>query len=294
MNKKFLTAAVAAAVAVVVLVGAYFGLARYASNAARTHVDAAITKTGPAANVVYKDVSYNLFTRQTVISDVSILPPGGVAPIRIKEVVVRSIDEATPIPTFLALDIRGIQLDPATFGVTEAARFVALGYVGPMVCDLGIDYAYAKDKRVLSLNAISLSIKDAATIRLSLTLGNMDFDPTQAATLLFTYPRILLQQAELVYTDASLLERVLKEEAAKKRIDVASLKKSLAVDADAALRRDQSPLSAAILTALKQFIENPRQLSISVTPAKPIPLGEIGRGGSPEAVAKLLNLQVKS
>jgi len=291
MNKKLL----AAGLAVLVLAGAYLGLTRYASNAARAQVDAAIAKAGPAAaNVVYKDVSYNLLTHRTVISDVSILAPGGVAPTRINEVVVRSIDDASPTPAFLAMDIRGIQLDPAAFGARDAARFAALGYAGPLSCDLGVDYAYAKDKRELAVHAVSLSAKDVGAVRLSLTLGNMDFDPNAAATLLFTYPRILLKQAELVYTDASLMERVLKEEAAKQGVEVASLKKSLAADADAALQKEQSPLSAGILTALKQFIENPRQLSISVAPVSPVPLGEIGRAGSPEAVAKLLNLQVKS
>ena len=290
MNNKFL----AAAVAVVVLAGAYFGLTHYASNAARSRVDAAIAKAGPAANVVYKDVSYNLFTRQTVIADVSILPPGGLAPTRIKEVVVRSIDETSPTPAFLAMDIRGIQLDPATFGPADTARFAALGYTGPLTCDLGIDYAYARDKRELTLNAISLAIKDVATLRLSLALGNLDFDPKQAATLLFTYPNLLLLRSELVYTDASLMERVLKQEAAKKGVDVATLKKTMAADADEALQKEHSPLLASVVTALKQFIENPRQLSISVTPTAPVPLGAIGRAGSPEAVAKLLNLQVKS
>lgn len=290
MNKKLL----AVGIAVVILAGAYFGLNRYASNAARAHIDAAIAKAGPAANVVYKDVSYNIFTRQTVISDVSILPPGGVTPARISEVVVRSLDDASPTPAFMAVDVRGIQIDPAALGGPDAARFAALGYAGPLSCDLGIDYNYARDKRELTVGAITLSVKDVGAIRLSLALGNLDFDPNQAATLLFTYPRILLNRAEMVYTDASLMERVLKQEAAKKGVDVATLKKTLAQDADAALQEEQSPLLTGVVTALKRFIENPRQLTISVSPAAPLPLGEIGRAGSPEAVAKLLNLQVKS
>ena len=290
MNKKLL----AAGIADLVLAGAYFGLTRYASNAARAHVDAAIARTGPAANIVYKDVSYNLLTRQTIVSDVSILAPGGLVPTRINEVVVRSLDETSPAPTFMAMDIRGMTIDPASFGAADAARFAALGYAGPLSCDLGVDYAYAKDKRELAVNAVSLSAKDVGTVRLSLILGNMDFDPNSAATLLFTYPRILLQRAELVDTDASLVERVLKQEAASQGMDVAALKKDMVADADAALQKGQSPTMASVVAALKQFVENPRQLSISVTPATPVPLGEIGRAGSPEAVAKLLNLQVKS
>ncbi|MHC1791024.1 hypothetical protein [Solidesulfovibrio sp.] len=290
MNKKLLAAGIVA----LVLAGTYFGLGLYASKAARAQVEIAVARMGPAANVAYKDVSYNILTGHTVIDDVSILPPGGLTPARIDRIVVRSLDQTSPNPAYMAVDVHGLQLDPAALGRADAARFAALGYSGPLPCDLSVDYNYARDKRELTVNAVSLSVKDVGAIRLSLTLGNLDFDPDQAANLLFSYPRILLGRAELVYTDASLVERVIKQEAAKQGVDVATLKKTMAADADATLETAKSPLMASVVTALKQFIENPRQLSMSVSPATPLPLGEIGRAGSPEAVAKLLNLQVKS
>lgn len=289
MNKK---ARIAVSV-VLFLVVAYLGLSFYATDAARARIDASIKKW-PPNTFVYKDVSHNLFSGQTVIAGVSILPPGGVTTTRIDRIVIRRLSDDAPNPTSLAVDIQGMTIDPAALGSADAARFTALGYTGPLSCDLGIDYEYAKDKRELALNAVTLSIKDVCALRLSLTLGNLDFDPNQAAKLLFTYPSILLARAELVYTDASLMDRVLKQEAAKKGVDVATLKKTMIDDADAALLKGKNPPSAEITAALKQFIENPRQLSISLTPARPVPLGDIGRAGSPEAVAKLLNLQVKS
>lgn len=289
MNKKLF----AGCIAILVLAGAYFGLTWHATNTARARIDAA-TKKWPPNTFVYKDISHNLFSGQTVIAGVSILPPGGVVTTRIDKIVIRRLSDDAPNPSSLAVDLQGMSIDPAALGSHDVARLTALGYTGPLSCDMGIDYDYAKDRRELALNAVTLSIKDVCALRLSLTLGNLDFDPNQAANLLFTYPNILLTRAELVYTDASLMDRVLKQEAAKKGVDVATLKKTMIDDAETAVQKAQSPSSVEIAAALKQFIENPRQLSISLTPARPVPLGDIGRAGSPDAVAKLLGLQVKS
>lgn len=290
MNKKLLAAGLAA----LVLAGAYFGLSLYASKAARAQVDIAIAKMGPAANVVYKDVSYNILTRHTVIADVSILPPGGLTPARIDRIVVRSLDQTSPNPAYMALDVHGLQIDPAALGSADAARFAALGYSGPLSCDLTLDYAYARETRELDIKTLSLAVRDVGAIRLSLALGNLDADPERPATLLLTYPRLLLKRADLAYTDDSLVERLLKQEAARRGSDVAAVKQALIKDARDAMPQEQSPLLAGALTAFAQFIENPHQLSISATPPVAVPLGDLGRAGSPEAMAKALNLQVKS
>jgi len=289
MSKKL----VAGIVAVVVLVALYFGLTIYASGKAAEQVDAAIAKGGPAVHVSYTKVAYNILNKQTAISGVSILAPGSPTPVRVGEVLVRRLDETSPTPAFVAVDFKGIEVDLKSLG-DDAAAAAALGYKDTLYCDLGIDYAYAKDKKDLDLKTLSLAVKDVGSLSVSLHLGNVDIDPNQAATLLFTYPQILLHQASVTYKDASLMERLLKAEAAKSGIDVATLKQNLSRDADEALQGQTNPLLAGALTAVKQFINNPKELSISASPAKPLPLGQIGNAATPDAVAAMLNIQIKS
>ena len=289
MNKK---SRIAVRIALLLVV-AYLGLSHYASDVARTRVDAAIAKQG--GKFTYKNVSYNLFTQQTVISDISILPPGAMTTSHIDKVVVRRIAGNSSTPSSLAVDIKGLMIDSAIFGEAGAAQLAALGYTGPWPCDMSIDYNCLLDKRELTLQSF-YEAKDVGSLRLNLVLGNIDYDGKKPPTTfaLALAPNITLLRLELAYVDDSLLERVLKQEAAEKGVDVPTFKTTLADQSEAFLQKKQLPHTASIMTALKQFIENPRQLSISATPATPVSLGEIGSAGSPEAVAKLLNLQVKS
>lgn len=275
---------------------AYLGLSHYATDVARARLDASIKKWPPNA-FVYKDVSHNLFTRQTVISDISILPPGAVNTTRIGKIVIRRMADDGPNPSFLAMDIQGMTFDPAAFGSAAAAQCATLGYAGPLTCDLSIDYTFDKKQRQLAMNTVFLSVKDVGAVRLGFTIDNTDFDINEVASgQLMLNPRVRLQGAELVYTDASLMEHVLKREAAKKGVAVASIQKIIAddIDTDVALQRELNPPLVGVLTALRQFVENPRQITLSITPAAPVSLQEIGGAGTPAAMVKLLNLQAKS
>jgi hypothetical protein len=289
MHKKVL----AGIVAVVVLTGLYFGVTMYASNMAAKQVDITIAKMGPGISATYKNVSYNILNKHVAIDDVVIMAPGAPQPLRIMQILVKSLDQTSPTPAFMAMDFKGIVIDLKGLG-EEAAAVTELGYADTLSCDLGIDYVYARDKKDLDLKKLSVTVKDAGTLNLSLRLGNIDIDPNQTVALLFTYPRVLLQQASLTYQDDSLMDRLLKAEAKKTGCDVAAVKQKLTGDADAALSGQNNELLAATLTAVKKFINNPKELSISATPATPVPLGKIDEAATPDAVSRMLNLQIKS
>jgi hypothetical protein len=289
MNKKVLVGIVA----VVVLIGLYFGVTMYASNMAAKQVDIAIAKMGPGISASYKNVSYNILNKHVAIDDVVIMAPGSPQPVRIKQLLVKDLDQTSPTPAFMAMDFKGIVIDLKSLG-SDAAVAAELGYADTLSCDLGIDYVYARDKKDLDLKNLSVSVKDVGTLNLRLHLGNIDIDPDQTVALLFTYPRVLLQQASLSYRDDSLMERLLKAEAKKIGCDVAVVKQKLTQDADAALSGQNNERLAAALAAVKKFINNPSELSISATPITPVPLGQIGGDATPDAVSRMLNLQIKS
>ena len=285
----------------VVFVVAYYGLTSYASDVARARIDAAVAKQG--GKVQYKKVSYNLFTRQTTIRDISIQPPGVATLTHIDEIIVRRIDMDSPRPTFLAMDLRGFKFDPAVLGPTGAAAFAGLGYTGPLSLDISLDYDCLLEKREVTIHS-RYEAKDVGALRLSLRCGNIDYPSGGKPVLdssggkLVLSPDILakitMQQAELAYVDASLMERILKRVAAQGGLDVPTLKKSLVAQSEAFWQQSKIPHAADIAAAFKSFIENPRQLTFSMNPATPVPLGAIIKANSPATIANLLNLQVKS
>lgn len=284
-------------VAVVAIVAAaYFGLNAYASKQAAKRVDAVLAGLGPRLRATYATVDYDLLTRETAVRGVS-LSVAGLPSIPVREVLVRRLDESTPNPAFADLELRGIVLDPATVG--EAETLAALGYAGPVLCDWGIRYAYSRERHELDLQRLSVTVKDAGSLAISLRLGNLDLpvDERQAQRFLLTdLARVVLVDAAVTYTDDSLMERALRRDAKEQGIGVEQLKDGLQRQAQAilALPDGKSPQVTGAVAAVKRFIAKPERLSITVKPAVPTPLDQLRTLTSPDAAAKLLNVQVTS
>jgi len=277
----------------VVLVGGYFGATKYVSNVAAKKVDDVVVKMSGNVDIRYKDVTANLFNKQVVISDVTVAPVGSTEKTHIAKITISGIDTDSATPAFLQMSVDGIEVNLATLG-EDAKALTDLGYTDKIVCDFSMDYAFNKEKRELNIKNISLGAKDAGEINVSMRLGNVSLDPKEAAGLLFTYPKVILYDLKVTYTDASLVGRIMQSEAKKQQKDVAEVKKNLIADIDAAIASQQDDFAKSALTAVKQFINAPKMLSISATPEKPVLLERLMRAGSPKETIDLLHLQVKS
>ena len=271
----------------------FYGLTQYASDVAKSRIDAAIAKQGPNVTFHYGKISYNLFTQHTVINAVSMRGPGMAVPVFAKEVIIRRIDLDSPKPTYVSFDILGIELEPSALGKEVATELAALGYAGPWASDVTVDMDCLVEKRELKSHMV-YAAKDVGSLRLDFVLGNLDYTAVKPEAIMASMFNCALKQAEMAYTDASLIERIFKQNAAKQGMDLPAYKKQLAGQLDAALQHSPKPLPQAFGRALKQFVENPRQLTISANPAAPVSFMELLKAGTPEAVANLLALDIKS
>lgn len=278
---------------IVVLAIAYFGLTQYASHVAKTRLDDAIAKQGPFVQIHYGNVSYNIFTQHTVIRAVSFTGPKMAAPIFAKEVIIRRLDLDSPKPTYASIDVLGIELEPSSLGKEAAAELAALGYAGAWSCDVTVDMDSLVEKRELKTHMV-YAAKDVGSLRLDFVLSNLDFAATKPEAAMASLFNCALKQAEMAYVDASLVERIFKQNAAKQGLDLPAYKKQLVGQLDAALQHSPKSLPQAFINALKQFVENPRQLTISANPTAPVSFMDLLKAGTPEAVANLLALDIKS
>lgn len=278
---------------IIFLAIAYFGLTQYASHVAKTRLEAAIAKKGPYVQILYGNVSYNIFTQNTVIRAVSFKGPKMAVPIFAKEIIVRRLEMDSPKPTSVSMDILGIELEPSALGKEGAAELAALGYAGPWTCDVTVDMDCQVEKRELKTHTL-YAAKDVGSLRFDFVLSNLDWAANTPEALMATLFTSAVKQAEIAYIDASLAERIFKKNATQQGLDLPTYKKQLTDQLDASLRQSPTPLSEAFVHALKQFIENPRQLTISANPAAPVFFGAILKTGSPEGIANLLALDIKS
>jgi len=90
---------------------------------------------------------------------------------------------------------------------------------------MDIDYIYDRQKKELFLKRFALSAKNMGSVAMDIHLGNIAFDQSQLIGLLFTYPSILLYDGKILYTDDSLMTRIMQSEAKKAQRTLLTIKK---------------------------------------------------------------------
>jgi len=278
---------------VVVLIAAYFVITMYASHVAKERADLVMAKIANFADVDYKKLSVDLLEMDVRISDILLSPANGEEKIKIDEIIIHDIDNKSDIPAFLSVSINGIELNLQESG-EETRRIRELGYTDKLLVNLKADYIYEKGKKELNVKKIGIGADDAGEINISFNLGNIDLNPEQILGLLFMYPQIIFYKARVTYEDESLVERLIKLGAKEKNIDAAEFKMSLIQGIKEEIEKENDDFIKKALVEIKKFIDDPKKLSISVSPSKPYPLGLIMRLNNVKEVIKLLNIRIKS
>ncbi len=278
---------------VVVLIAIYFLITMYASKVAEERVNLAIAKVANFTAVDYKKVSVDLLGMNVRISDIVVSPLDATEKIKIDEIIIHDIDDKTAIPAFLSISINGIELNLQEPG-KEATKIRELGYTDKLLVNLNVDYIYEKEKKELNVKKIGIGADDAGEINVSFNLGNINLNPEEILGILFMYPQIILYEARVTYEDDSLVERLIELGAKGENIDAAEFKMSLIQEINKEIESEKDDFTKKALVEIKKFIDDPEELSISVSPSKPCPLGIIMLLNDPKDIIKLLNIRIKS
>ncbi len=279
----------------IVMVAIYAGVKIYASSIAAEKVDKAIVKVSDYADIDYKKVSAELLGMDVKISGVTISPVNSKDIFTIDEIVIREIKGNGDIPTALSAACNGIELDPDKLE-DDTEELKELGYE-KITANLNIDYSYNSEKKEIDIQEINIDADNMAEITARFQLSNIAVEainPKELISLLFTLPQVLFHSAEIRYDDDSLVKRLLEYDARKKGLSSKEYKEALFTAIDKAIAEEEDKLLQDFLKEVKKFLEDPKELSISMIPEKPCPVARIIRAGKAKKIIKLLNIQIKS
>lgn len=304
---------------VAVLIVIYFGIKMYASNIAEKRINFAIAKAVNFVDVDYKKVSVDLPWMDVRISDILVSPTFAKGKLKIDEIIIHDIDSKSKIPSFLSVSIKGIELNlEEPWQLVEEIRL--LGYTDRLMINFNINYIYEKGKKELNVKNIGIGVDGAGEINVGFYLGNIDFNQKEILGIplifMFTggtgggrgsiatqskndprrvYSPIILYEAKVTYRDYSLAERIIKYVAKDYGdINAEGLKMSLIQTIEHEIEKEKDGFTKKALVSMKKFIDDPKELSISVSPSKPYPLGRIMRVVDLKDIIKLLNIRIKS
>lgn len=277
----------------VLLIAIYFGVEMYASNVAERKVNEAIANAVYFADIDYKRVSFDLFGMDVRISDISVSPANAKEKFQINEIIIHDIDDKSDIPSFLSFSCNGIELNIQDFG-ENAKQLRNLGYNDKLRVNLNVNYAYNKEKKEIDIKKIGIGADKVGEISASFRLGNISLESKEITSLLFSFPQVIFHEAKIEYDDDSLVKRLMKLGAEKQQVSRKDFKKTLIQEFKQEIKKEKDDFTKKSLSEIKEFLEDPEEISISASPSKPYPVGRIMRTNDPKDIIKLLNIQIKS
>ncbi|MDQ7031648.1 MAG: hypothetical protein Q9M37_02880 [Desulfonauticus sp.] len=278
---------------VILLLISYIGVKNYAKQKAEEKINREIAKMANVAHIDYKDVSVNLFSSDIHIYNVEVSPVNSNNKFTIKEISIYDFDDKSSPPTFLNLEVEGLSLpinqikDPAM-----KKTLTDLGYKDKLSLNYSIKYHYDKDDKKLKLDKFKIGADELGDLKINFVLGNLDLDPNKVGALIFTYPQVILYKLKIKYEDDSLVERILKLQAKQQNKTVKQLKKEIEENIKKQIAATNNKIIKEALDEFIDFIDNPDEITISIKPDKPLPLGRLMRENNPFELIKLLNVKV--
>lgn len=278
---------------VVALIAIFIGVKMYAANVAEAKVNKAIEKVANFVDIDYKNVSIDLIGMDVRVSGILVSPADAKEKIKIDEIVVYDIDDKSDLPAYLSMACNGIELNIKDLG-EDARQLVELGYTDKLMVNVSADYFYDKEKKELDMKKLSIGADDVGKIILSFRLGNISLEPKELAGLLFTFPQLIFHEAKIEYNDDTLAERLIKLGAKEQQVSPEEFRKFLIENVETEIEQEKDEFVQNALKEVKEFLSDPKEFSISLSPPKPQPLGRIMRANDPKDMIKLLNIRIKS
>ncbi len=287
MNKKL----VLRVCAVIALLGIFMGVKMVASNFAEKRVNETIAEVSDFVKIEYQRVDVDLVRFDFHLSDVLISLVGTEEKVKVAKIVIKKLDHQSDIPTFLDVAVKGIeirQLKKNSMTIRE------LGYDDGLLLNFYFNYRYDKQKKELNVKKISVGADGAGQLEIQFRLGDIDLNTRNIIAILFAYPRILIHDAKVIYKDSSLVERLMKFGARKENQDVKEYKSDLLQKIKEEIEKEKNEFNKTALNAIKNFVEDPKKLSISAAPESPQPLKGIIGVDKPKDLIQLLNIRIEA
>ncbi|HWJ76214.1 MAG TPA: hypothetical protein VNX29_23875 [Kaistia sp.] len=208
-------------------------------------------------------------------------------------------DYVGPVPTAIALDLRGINLDLSQVTDPKAREMIAgLGY-DRLLADYGFKLNWREADESLSLSDFRLTVKDVGSLVADVMLTGLKRSTIEdPRTLENALPSLLFSRGKVVVKDSSVVDRAVAMQAKKKNQTPEKFREDLAgaMPFTLMLVLKNPGFQAKLAPALQAFIRTPGTMTLTAAPATPVPLLAILAAAQedPRKLPDLLSVDVKT
>ena len=208
-------------------------------------------------------------------------------------------DYIGPVPTTVALDIRGLDLDLSLVDDRQARKMLTdLGY-DRLQAEYGFKLHWREADESLNLENFKLAIKDVGSISADVALSGLTRAVIQnPMTIETALPSLAFNRGKVVVQDGSVVDRAIAMEAKKKNQTPEKFREDIAgaLPLTLMLVLKNPTFQQKLAPALQAFIRTPGTLTLTAAPAAPVPVTAIMQAADtdPRSLPNLIGLEVQS
>ncbi|MBO0905589.1 SEL1-like repeat protein [Jiella sonneratiae] len=234
-----------------------------------------------------------------VRSVVGFAPTGEILKIAAIQLTTNGVSDGLPQSATFA--VKNLAFTPEQMATLSGASLADFEGLGPDFFDFTFTTTMRRDTAARNLKLTeAVAIGNEGSLTLSTGLAN--FTPADIRSVIAAAnPAALLgvsatlESADLAFVNTSFVDKMIKVVARQQNIDPPLFKAAIPTAARDAVKgaTGNDPLAEAVADALRQFLDDPRSIRLSVKPAQPAPI--VGTAfqiaGSPDPVAGMAMLQ---
>lgn len=292
MKKKLMLGLVLSAIAVIV------GLALWQysiDNRTKHEISRRVDENPFVESLGYENLKVGMWENRFHLKNVSLKLKGVNETIRAEEIKVFNIKINKGHLLHMNLEIDGLGIPLKSFISNKQYQAAETISEKELLSNVVCFYEYDPDRKILNLESIKIVAPELAKLEARIKLINIDPSAILAsnmAELIFRLAGISISQADIIYNDQSLFEKIITMQKKQNRPPLSDALESISENTHQMLRKEKNEKTRAVLEKLLKFFNNPEKINITVAPEKPIPISRFLWVRDLNEIVHLLNLRI--
>lgn len=292
MKKKLMLGLVLSAIAVIV------GLALWQysiDNRTKHEISRRVDENPFVESLGYENLKVGMWENRFHLKNVSLKLKGVNETIRAEEIKVFNIKINKGHLLHMNLEIDGLGIPLKSFISNKQYQAAETISEKELLSNVVCFYEYDPDRKILNLESIKIVAPELAKLEARIKLINIDPSAILAsnmAELIFRLAGISISQADIIYNDQSLFEKIITMQKKQNRPPLSDALESISENTHQMLQKEKNEKTRAVLEKLLKFFNNPEKINITLAPEKPIPISRFLWVRDLNEIVHLLNLRI--
>ena len=292
MKKKFMLGLVLSAIAVII----GFALWQYTINSrTKYEISRRVDENPFVESLGYDNLKVGIWENRFHLKNVSLKLKGINETIRAEEIKAFNIKINNGHLLHMNLEIDGLGIPLKSYISNKHYQAADTISEKELLSNVVCFYEYDPDRKILNLESIKVVAPELAKLEARIKLINIDPSAILAssmAELIFQLPGISISQADIIYNDQSLFEKIISLQKKQSTPSLSDALERITENTHQMLQKEKNEKTRAVLENLLKFFNNPEKLNITLAPAKPIPISRFLWVSNLNELVQLLNLRI--